>query len=103
MSDSSQSDFRWSDAWLLLAVGGVGEGPAALAQVLAVADAIQHAILSRQELNGGIARLLPAAAWSSGHDPQRAGDGEPEAFPPQAYEEALRAYYKQVGFEAPAR
>ena len=52
--------FQWSDAWLMLAVGIVGEGPAPLTQVLGAADGLQHAILTREELNGAIARLSRA-------------------------------------------
>ena len=51
--------FRWSDAWLLLAadLAVTGSGPAALARVIGAADAIQHAILTKEELDGGLGRL----------------------------------------------
>jgi hypothetical protein len=57
MSESHQPRFQWSDAWLMLAVGIVGGEPAPLTQVLGAADVLQHAILTREELNGAIARL----------------------------------------------
>lgn len=144
MSDSRQPRFLWSDAWLLLTVGVVGASPAPLTQVLGAADGVQHAILTREELNGGIARLsragylryavdgleltsdgrdliaragrnrgswlkqqetlerlLGASPWSAGHDPAGAGAGEPEAVSEEAYRDALRDYYKRVGYEPP--
>ena len=43
------------------------QGVAALAPVMQIADGIQHAVISREELNGGIGRLQRAAylTWSS--------------------------------------
>ena len=50
--------FRWSDAWLMLAIGYVAKKePAPLAQVVGAADAIQHAILTWEEADGGLFRL----------------------------------------------
>lgn len=59
MSDSAPPRFLWSDAWLLLAVGIVSPdgGAAPLPEVLGAADGVQHAILTREELNGAIGRL----------------------------------------------
>ena len=44
----------------MLAVGVVGEEPAPLTKVLGAADGLQHAILTREELNGAIGRLSKA-------------------------------------------
>jgi hypothetical protein len=50
--------FRWSDAWLLLAIGYSNEkGESSLARVIGVADAIQHAVLTWEEVDGGLFRL----------------------------------------------
>jgi hypothetical protein len=68
MSDSHDSRFQWSDAWLMLAVGVVGESPAPLTRVLGAADGLQHAILTREELNGAIARLCRAGYLRHGAD-----------------------------------
>lgn len=52
------SHFRWSDAWLLLAIGYSNEdGESSLARVIGVADAIQHAVLTWEEVDGGLFRL----------------------------------------------
>jgi hypothetical protein len=61
MADRQSSAFWWSDAWLLLAVNAAErEGAASLQAVIASADAIQHAIISPEELSGGVARLRAA-------------------------------------------
>lgn len=53
--------FRWSDAWLFLAIGYAAEhGDATLASVIAMADGIQHAIPTLDELNGAMGRLARA-------------------------------------------
>ena len=50
--------FRWSDAWLFLAIGYSNEkGESSLARVIGVADAIQHAVLTWEEVDGGLFRL----------------------------------------------
>jgi hypothetical protein len=52
------SNFRWSDAWLFLAIGYSNEkGESSLARVIGVADAIQHAVLTWEEVDGGLFRL----------------------------------------------
>lgn len=52
------SHFRWSDAWLLLAIGYSNEkGESSLARVIGVADAIQHSVLTWEEVDGGLFRL----------------------------------------------
>jgi hypothetical protein len=52
------SHFRWSDAWLFLAIGYSNEkGECSLARVIGVADAIQHAVLTWEEVDGGLFRL----------------------------------------------
>ena len=50
--------FLWSDAWLLQAILYASrEGPAPLPMVIGAADFINHAILTCEELSGGLARL----------------------------------------------
>ena len=50
--------YLWSDAWLLQAiVVAAKSGSATLGQVMAAADAINHALPTRDELHGGLARL----------------------------------------------
>jgi len=50
--------FLWSDAWLLQAIAlASGRGPADLAQIIAAADAVNHAIPTADELHGGFVRL----------------------------------------------
>jgi hypothetical protein len=53
--------FVWSDAWLLAALAVRGTGPRTLGEALAGGDALQHAIMTRQELNGALGRLGRAA------------------------------------------
>jgi len=55
---SDNSHFWWSDAWLLLAIGYSSEkGASSLARVIGAADAIQHAVLTWEEVDGGLFRL----------------------------------------------
>ncbi|HJU86425.1 MAG TPA: hypothetical protein VJ788_03535 [Gemmatimonadota bacterium] len=50
--------FLWSDAWLLQAIAVAARSePATLAEVLAAADAVNHALPTDEELHGGLARL----------------------------------------------
>ena len=50
--------FLWSDAWLLQAVAlAARQAPATLAEVIGAADAVQHALLTDDELHGGLVRL----------------------------------------------
>jgi hypothetical protein len=57
MSESS-FPYRWSDAWVFLAVALAGNGDwVALDAIVAAGDGIEHAILSREELDGGLNRL----------------------------------------------
>lgn len=52
------SHFGWSDAWLFLAIGYANDkGESSLARVIGVADAIQHAVLTWEEVDGGLFRL----------------------------------------------
>jgi len=54
----SAAAFQWSDAWLFLAIGfAASQRPASLGDVITTADGIQHAVITRDELNGGIGRL----------------------------------------------
>ena len=48
--------FEWSDAWLLLSLIYSGE-PADRDRLRAIGDFINHAILTDEELDGGLARL----------------------------------------------
>jgi hypothetical protein len=59
--DRSPIAFRWSDAWLLLAVGiAAREAPASLASVIKVADGLQHAVPVKEEVDGALSRLSRA-------------------------------------------
>jgi hypothetical protein len=50
--------FLWSDAWLLQAIAIASQqGPASLADVIAAADAVNHALPTSDELHGGLLRL----------------------------------------------
>ena len=58
---SSRVQHPWSDAWLLLAIGLRPDGaPLSLAGLLQHADAVQHAIPTFDEVDGGLARLQAA-------------------------------------------
>jgi hypothetical protein len=62
MTDHANPAYRWSDAWLLLAIAIASqEAPASLEAVIAIGDGIQHAIFTHAELDGGLARLLAGA------------------------------------------
>jgi hypothetical protein len=54
--------FWWSDAWLLLAIGLAADthSVASLASVIELADGIQHAIPSKDEMDGALGRLQRA-------------------------------------------
>jgi hypothetical protein len=50
--------YLWSDAWLLQAIAIASQNaPATLAQVLAAADGVNHALPTDEELHGGFSRL----------------------------------------------
>ena len=50
--------YLWSDAWLLQAIAlAARERRATLAQVIASADAVNHALPTSDELHGGLSRL----------------------------------------------
>jgi hypothetical protein len=50
--------YLWSDAWLLQAIAiAAHNAPAPLAQVLAAADAVNHALPTDGELHGAFSRL----------------------------------------------
>jgi hypothetical protein len=50
--------YQSSDAWLLLAIIYAGQKkPAALSDIIAAADAINHALITFPEMEGGLARL----------------------------------------------
>ena len=51
-------EYLWSDAWLLQSIVlASGTGPATLAQIIGAADAVNHALLTDDELHGGLVRL----------------------------------------------
>lgn len=53
--------FWWSDAWLFLGTAmAAQEGPASLARILQVADAIEYAVPTFAEADGGLGRLALA-------------------------------------------
>ena len=58
MPPPSPSQWAWSDAWFLAAVPVTGT--AALTDVVAAADWINHAILSEDEVTTAVRRLLGA-------------------------------------------
>jgi hypothetical protein len=56
--DEPASKYLWSDAWLLLAIGlAANRGAASFAAIIASADTIQHAIPTKEEMDGAIGRL----------------------------------------------
>jgi hypothetical protein len=76
--------FLASDAWLLLAILYAGGAEAAsLRAIIAAADFINHAILSYEELAGGLERLARAGAIR-----RQGEDIRPSP--------AVRAYYEKV-------
>lgn len=61
--------FQWSDAWLFLAIGfAASHRRASLGEVITTADGLQHAVITRDELNGGIGRLKRAGYISYTQD-----------------------------------
>jgi hypothetical protein len=59
-ADTPASDrprFLWSDAWFLAALAASDGGPVPLTRVIAMGDAIEHAIFERAEVNGALGRL----------------------------------------------
>ena len=56
-----QQVLQWSDSWLLVALLHATESRpfASLAQVVSAADAVNHSIISREELEAGFCRLVP--------------------------------------------
>jgi len=54
--------FAWSDAWVLLSVVYAARetGGADITRIIAVADAVNHAIVTHGELDDGLARLIEA-------------------------------------------
>lgn len=53
----NNSEYNWSDAWLLLAVIYAGNEGANLERIIEVGDGIEHAIFNPDELESGLARL----------------------------------------------
>lgn len=68
MREAAPAVLQASDAWLLMAAGLADRvGRLTLDQVIGAADAVQHAVPTREELNGAIGRLSRAGhvKWSS--------------------------------------
>ncbi|MBI4125667.1 MAG: hypothetical protein HY466_07050 [Deltaproteobacteria bacterium] len=66
--NNDQIRYRWSDAWLLVAIGTAAmEGPAEFWQIIAAGDAINHAIFTREEFESGLCRLVKGG-WIRGID-----------------------------------
>lgn len=62
MAGVAGPQFTWSDAWLLHAVAVVGSGTsgAALTDIIASGDAINHALFTTPELRRGFGKLTAA-------------------------------------------
>ena len=60
--------FLWSDVWVLQAVIAATSqaSPSSLDTLIATADAINHAVLTREELNGALGRLSRAGYITAG-------------------------------------
>jgi hypothetical protein len=56
-TDGSSPRFLHVDAWFLAALGLCDRGRVPLTWVIAMGDVIQHAILTREEVNGALGRL----------------------------------------------
>lgn len=54
------SSFIGSDAWLLLAILYCGRAGGDLRSILATADYLNHSVMTYEELNGGLTRLIAA-------------------------------------------
>jgi hypothetical protein len=62
MTEQDETGFRSSDAWILFAIKLAADaGLTGLSGVIAAADAVQHAIVTKEELDGGLGRLSRAA------------------------------------------
>lgn len=61
MPRTLNTNFVWSDGWLLHAIAIAAEKiPASLKDVIAAGDALNHAIFTYTELQAGLAKLLAA-------------------------------------------
>jgi hypothetical protein len=56
-TDGSSPQFLHVDAWFLAALGMCDRGRVPLTWVISMGDVIQHAILTREEVNGALGRL----------------------------------------------
>lgn len=58
---TSPDAFVWSDAWLMYSIlAALRRGDASLMDVIEAGDAINHAIFTTEEINGGVERLVRA-------------------------------------------
>ncbi|MEV4278007.1 hypothetical protein [Actinoplanes xinjiangensis] len=56
-----------TDAWVFMALGGTSEDdPSPLSEIIARADAIEHAVLERTEFTTSAGRLIAAGLVASG-------------------------------------
>lgn len=70
MTDSPDIPYAYADPWLLHAVlAAAGDEAAGLADVIAMGDAINHAVFTYPEVDGGLARLT-AGGWIMVEDKQ---------------------------------
>jgi len=59
MKNPEKPKYRWTDAWLLLAVALASKDRSAnLVDIIACGDGINHAIFDESELHGGFCRLI---------------------------------------------
>jgi hypothetical protein len=75
--------YLWSDAWILTAVALASkEAPAELWQVLAAADAIDHALPLDEELHGAFVRLFASNHIEEFYGRYKVGPGVPDVLKP---------------------
>lgn len=84
-ASAKSTKFAWSDAWVLLSViyAARETGRAEITRIIAVADAVNHAIVTHGELDEGLARLI-----ESGYVVREQGHFCPSETANTAYSEA---------------
>jgi len=69
------------DAWVFLSVGdGAGHGWASLSDLIGMADSNNHSIPSREDLSGGVSRLVAAGLVETDGNRTRLTDAGKRAF-----------------------
>src|SRR5690349_11429271 len=64
---TSETVWTSTDAWVLMALGGTSEdGPSPLSEIIARADAIEHAVLEKAEFTTSAGRLVAAGLVAGG-------------------------------------